>query len=130
MENPVGMLAMRGFMQQFEDEFDYEWKKYTIDYCAWGHNYQKNTHVWTSMVFWRPEGTQEEGVGRCRGKCPFGKIHVGPKGFWEHTYSIGQAISRVFWGKGRQTSKGAVPVDLHRELVKVRRDHYKRLRAL
>ena len=77
------------------------------------------------MVFWVPTGTQEEGVGRCRGKCPFGK--KGPKVFWEHTYSIGQASSRVFGGEGRQTSKGAVPVDLHRELVKVRREHYRKL---
>ena len=52
LENPVGMLAMQDFMQQFEDEFEYEMQRTTIDYCAWGHHYQKNTHVWTSMVFW------------------------------------------------------------------------------
>ena len=80
------------------------------------------------MVFWVPTGTQKEGVGRCRQRCPFGKIVE--KGFWVHDNSIGQESSRVFGGEGRQTSKGAVPVDLHRELVKVRRDHYKRLRAL
>ena len=79
------------------------------------------------MVFWRPEGIQEEGVGRCRGKGPYGKI--GEKGKWVHDYSIGQESHRVFGGEGRQTSKGAVPVDLHRELVKVRREHYRKLRA-
>jgi hypothetical protein len=127
LENPVGMLAMRDFMQQFEKEFEYVWQRLTIDYCAWGHYYQKNTHIWTSMVFWEPEGTQEEGEGRCRGKCPYGRL--GDKGKWVHNYLIGQESSRVFGGEGRQTSKGAVPVDLHRELVKVRRDYYRKLRA-
>ena len=80
------------------------------------------------MVFWRPEGIQEEGVGRCRGKCPYGRI--GDKGFWVVDNSIGQESHRVFGGEGMQMSKGAVPVDLHRELVRVRREHYRRhLRA-
>ena len=39
LENPEGMLAMQAFMQQFEDEFEYEMKKYKIDYCAWGYYY-------------------------------------------------------------------------------------------
>ena len=127
LENPAGMLAVQGFMQQFEKEFEYEMKKYKIDYCAWGHYYQKPTHVWTSMVFWVPKGTQPGGIGRCRQACPHGEI--GEKGHWVHNWSIGQESSRVFGGEGRQTSKGAVPVDLHRELVKVRRDHYRKLRA-
>ena len=79
------------------------------------------------MIFWEPEGTQEEGEGRCRGRCPYGR--VGDKGKWVHDYSIGQESSRVFGGESRQTSKGAVPVDLHRELVKVRRDYYRQLWA-
>ena len=79
MENPAGMLAMQEFMLQFQQEFQYEMKLLTVDYCAWGHYYQKATHIWTSMVFWMPKGTQEGGVGRCRGKCPYGKI--GDKGY-------------------------------------------------
>ena len=60
MENPVGMLAMQAYMQQFIVEFEYDLVSLimTIDYCAWGHYYQKPTHIWTSMVFWVPRGTQ------------------------------------------------------------------------
>ena len=45
LENLEGMLAMQGFMQQFEEEFQYLMQKLTIDYCAWGHYYQKPSHI-------------------------------------------------------------------------------------
>ena len=67
-------------------------------------------------------GTEGEGIGRCRQACPFGEI--GEKGYWVHNYSIGQESHMVFGGKGRQTSKGAVPRDLHREICRVRQEHY------
>ena len=68
---------------------------------------------------------QEDGTGRCRSQCKYGRW--GEKGKWVHDYAIGQESSRVYGGEGRQTSKGAVPVDLHREIVKVRRAHYKKI---
>ena len=52
-------------------------------------------------------------------------MEIGEKGYWVHNKSIGQESHRVFGGKGRQTSKGAVPVDLHREICRVRRRHYR-----
>jgi hypothetical protein len=127
LENPEGMLAMRHFMQRFEEEHQYVWVKKVIDYCAWNHFYMKPTHIWTSMVFWEPKGAQEDGVGRCRSQCKYGRW--GEKGKWVHDYAIGQESSRVFGGEGRQTSKGAVPVDLHKEIVQVRKTYYRRLWA-
>ena len=55
----VGMLAMHGYMQEFLEEFQYDVMQRPVDYCAWGHYYQKPTHdiVWTSMYFWQPSGT-------------------------------------------------------------------------
>ena len=110
-------------MLKFQEEFQYEMKQLCVDYCAWGHYYQKPTHVWISMVFWVPKGTQKGGVGKCRGRCPYGEI--GDQGKWVHNHSIGQESHRVFGGKGRQTSKGAVPRDLHKEICRVRREHYR-----
>ena len=127
LENPVGMLAKQGFMKQFEEEFQHLWRRRVVDYCAWDHYYQKPTHIWTSMAFWEPKGTQKDGVGRCRSQCPYGRW--GDKGKWVHNYAIGQESSRVFGGEGRPTSKGAVPVGLHREIVKVRREYYRQLWA-
>ena len=79
------------------------------------------------MYFWEPKGTQVDGVGRCRSNCPHGSW--GEKGKWVHEYAIGQDSSRVYGGEGRQTSKGAVPLDLHREIVQVRRAYYRKLWA-
>ena len=39
--------------------------------------------------------------------------------------SIGQESHRVLGGEGRQTSKGAVPADLHKEICRVRRERYR-----
>ena len=124
LENPEGMLGMRHFMKQFEEEHEHGVVKLVVDYCAWDHYYMKPTNIWTSMLFWEPKGVQEDGVGRCRGRCKYGSM--GEKGKWVHEHAIGQESSRVYGGEGRQTSKGAVPVDLHREIVRVRRAHYKK----
>ena len=105
------------------EEFKYTVVQRTVDCCAWGHFYMKATHVWTSMDFWDLRGTQEEGIGRCRGQCPFRCI--GEKGRWVHTYSIGYESHRVMGGKGRQSDKGAVPRDLHKEICRVRQAHYR-----
>jgi len=42
LENPVGKLATRPFMQRLL-EF-----RYTVSYCRYGTPYRKNTHIWAS----------------------------------------------------------------------------------
>ena len=49
---------------------------------------------------------------------------IGDKGRWVHEFSIGQESHRVMGGKGRQSSKGAVPRDLHKEICRVRQAYY------
>ena len=117
------MEGMQDYMQQFLEEFQYDVVQKTVDYCAWGHYYQKPTHVWTSMIFWEPSGTQAGGIGKCRQQCPYGEI--GHTRRWVHEFSVGQESHRVMGGEGRQSSKGAVPRDLHKEICRVRQAHYK-----
>ena len=78
------------------------------------------------MVFWVPTGTQSGGIGKCsvnsRQRCPYGER--GDKGRWKHEWGIGQESHRVYGGQGRQTSKGAVPLDLHKEICRVRQEYY------
>ena len=50
MENPVGMLAMQGYMIEFKKTVGTV-VKLQVDYCAWGHFYMKPSHIWPSMVF-------------------------------------------------------------------------------
>ena len=82
MENPVGMLAMQDYMQKFLEEFQYDVVQRTVDYCAWGHYCQTPTHVWTSMYFWEPSGTQE-GHRQVQATMPIwgdrGQGEVGPR---------------------------------------------------
>ena len=60
MENPVGMLAMQGYMIEFVETMPLPVVRLQVDYCAWGQFYMKPTHMWTSMVYWKPKGAQEE----------------------------------------------------------------------
>ena len=83
----------------------------------------KTTHVWTSMDYWVPKGTQADGTGRCRGRCPFGSI--GGNWKWVHEWSIVQESHRLKAGKGRKPNKGAAPLGLHKETCKAREDRYK-----
>ena len=70
----------------------------------------KATHVRTSMDFWELRGTQEEGIGRCRGQCLFRCI--GEKGRWVHTYLIGQESHRAMGGEGQTVEQGGSPSGL------------------
>ena len=99
-----------------------------IDYCAWNHFYMKTTHIWTSMVFWKPKGEQEGGTGSCRGWCPFGSSLRGEEtGRWSHGYDreIGQKSHQLVRGTGRKSNKGAVPLGLHKEICRVRQAWYR-----
>ena len=40
-------------------------------------------------------------------------------------YSIGQESHRVMGGEGKQSNKGAVPRDLHKEICRVRQAYYR-----
>ena len=55
MENPVGSLRKRPFMQS------QEWRELTTDqhtvgYCAYGAEVRKSTNIWTSLRQWEPQG--------------------------------------------------------------------------
>ena len=123
MENPVGMLAMQDYMQEFEQTEGLVVGRKTIGYCAWGQFYMKPTHVWTSMVFWKPKGEQKGGTGKFRGRCPFGSR--GTTGKWSHDYKIGQKRHQLVRGKGMKSNKGVPPLGLHREICRVMQARYK-----
>ena len=61
MENPVGMLAMQDYMQEFLEEFKYTVVRKTVGYCAWGHFY---------MMSRRGAGVRIE---RADGRNPLGR---------------------------------------------------------
>jgi hypothetical protein len=65
MENPVGSLRKRDYMQTAE------WQglvsEHSVTYCAYGLPYRKATNIWTTMKSWKPKGTT--GNGKCGFKC-------------------------------------------------------------
>jgi hypothetical protein len=49
LENPVGLLHTRPFMQKLE-----RFKNHT-SYCKWGRPFRKNTHIWSNVPVDLPE---------------------------------------------------------------------------
>ena len=99
MENPVGMLVMQDYMQKFMEEFQYEMVQQTVDYCAWGHYYQKPTHVWTSMVFWGADWDAARGHRQVQAAVP--PWEEGGK--WEVEARMGHRSGETqgVWGAGQ-----------------------------
>ena len=109
LENPVGDLARRDYMEGWELEH----VRREVDLCAYGHYYKKPTHIWTSVVRWKPRG--ETGDGRCRSKCGAG--YLGEKGRWVHRHALGVESQRAKAGKGRKEMKQAIPHLLYKEVL-------------
>ena len=59
VENPLGMLRSRPFMQRHADCMQ------IIDYCCYGALWQKSTCIWA----WGPDSFTWEGRARCRFDC-------------------------------------------------------------
>ena len=108
MENPVGDLATRDFMDPLTAQA--AMGRHTVDYCAYGHPFQKPTHVWTSSA-WSPRGAT--GTGRCGKECPQG--FVGSKGCWRHPEGLGRGRKLLPKGPDRKKQVNSVPVSLQLE---------------
>ena len=130
LENPVGMLCMQEYMIDWEENMNQAglcMVQMEVDYCAWSHWYKKPTHLWTSMVYWKPKGDQAQGTGRCRGQCSAGSR--GESDRWGHTFKLGQNSQAMKGERGRKVRKAAVPVGLHKEIINCRRGRYQRLKT-
>ena len=86
LENPVGSLKKRPFMQTEE------WKELTdlktVDYCAYGAEVRKSTNIWTTMRDWTSRGKTVNGRCKC---CE----HTGEK---QHAKVIAGNAERSFKG--------------------------------
>jgi hypothetical protein len=122
LENPVGSLTHRPFMQ------DIEWisqtTKHTVNYCAYGATYKKPTHIWTTMTDWQPKGVT--GSGRCEGKCgqlistgPHEKEEGGKKHRKRHIHAIAREAARLPPGPNRKQQLWSIPQQLQLELLQV-----------
>ena len=109
MENPVGSLAKQVYMGK-------RWKQprklEEVHYCAYGHVYNKPTHIWTNLYEWKPQG--QTGTGKCECRCNAGR--VGPKGKWRHRYTIAGDSAMEVQGRGKAAIKNMVPQLLQQEI--------------
>ena len=109
MENPVGSLEKQVYMGK-------RWKQprklEEVHYCAYGHVYNKPTHIWTNIYEWKPVG--QTGTGKCECRCNAGR--VGPKGKWRHRYKIAGDSSLEVQGRGKAAMKNMVPQQLQQEI--------------
>ena len=108
LENPNGGLQYRPYMVRLLGS------PICVDYCSYGHWYQKKTNFWTN-VDWSPCGNT--GNGRCNN----GECKMGPKKskgrFW-HTYALGQCSRRKRGGRGQKARRIMVPGLLHQEMIR------------
>ena len=108
MENPMGLLARREYMQDLPEG----WKRETIDQCVFGRDYKKATHLWHNFETLRLEGTS--GDGRCHGRCGKGQ-YVG--GQFRHFKAIAMEPIRGPRGHGHVKEKNALPEGLLRVVL-------------
>lgn len=109
IENPAEGMRYQRAMQEWERS---GYKRHKVEYCAYGHPYNKPTDIWTDLD-WAPAG--ETGDGRCGQRCTQGERTQ--DGTWKHKRAIAQESDREVQGPGRQEWKQLVPLALHRELA-------------
>jgi hypothetical protein len=105
MENPMGSLRHR-----IDTLSNSSWKslvkRKTIDYCAYDHEYQKRTDIFTTLDTWLPKGTT--GSGMCEQKCGHGSVQLKYAHF-QNMYNV--------TGPGKGARKNAVPSMLLTEIL-------------
>ena len=119
LENPVGGLAMRPYMNPGTGGWIHDKVlRREIHYCAYGHRYKKPTHIWTNLFAWDPSGETQTGTCTKTTRCGQGAINP-ETGKYKHHKSLGQASKQEVSGPGRAAYKASVPRNLHRELLRV-----------
>ena len=121
LENPMGSLARKSFMNQVD------WTNWVarrkVDYCAYGMKYRKSTHIWTTLLDWVPKGNTGNGV--CGGKCGQlmeGHSHKGERtktNSKKHIECIDGAANKLPMGPKRKQLLWKLPVLLQEELMEV-----------
>ena len=111
MENPVGFLSRRPFVQRYSSLLGLT--RRTVHYCAYGHIFNKPTHIWTNARSWKPTG--KTGDGLCGGKCDMGRMMK--SGRYKHYHGLAQEPIRGPRGAGALKLKNAVPAPLCEEWI-------------
>ena len=120
MENPQGGLSAQQYLKTWMTTHRGKVVVRGIDYCAWQHPYMKPTDIWTTKLWWEPQGVFPCVDGKCGGKCSGGSL--GESNRWGHVHKLGQQSWQMVAGRGRLALKAAVPVLLHKELLEARQD--------
>lgn len=106
IENPLGTLRRR--MDILSND---TWKRIaemkTIDYCAYGHEFQKRTDIFTTLREWLPKGNT--GSGLCEGRCGHGSKRLK----YMHYHNMYNVT-----GRDSAKRKNAVPYQLLDEMIK------------
>lgn len=105
MENPMGSLRHR-----IDTLSNQTWRnlveRKTVDYCAYDHEYQKRTDIFTTLKGWVPTGTT--GSGLCEQRCGHGSVKLKYAHF-ENMYNV--------TGPRKGARKNAVPANLLSEIL-------------
>ena len=92
-------------------------KLFRVDYCAYGFEYMKPTHLWSTLLRWLPKGLT--GTGTCMKCCPAGGWCTAEDGRRSYVHNIGLARDPKIGIRGDGSNKqlNAIPPMLHRECL-------------
>jgi hypothetical protein len=114
IENPVGSLRQRPFMRG--EELEEMLVRRTVNYCAYGKPYCKQTDFWTTLDSWVPTG--RTGNALCNdGQCGQGTRNE-RTGRFNHTEVIAGPDSKKPSGQHYKKTVWELPVELTREYMK------------
>jgi hypothetical protein len=113
IENPMGSLRKR-FDILTSESFRKWVERKTVDYCAYKHEFQKRTDIFTSLKDWNPSGLT--GTGLCEGRCPSGSKQPCPHNSEQMRYRHYENMYNV-QGKDSNRRKNAVPYMLLKEII-------------
>ena len=117
IENPVGSLRRRGFMDVSKWAPVMAAKLVRVDYCAYGADWMKPTNWWTSLMGWLPRGLT--GNGLCGRKCAAGAWKSNKSGVRVYYHKVGLARDPKIGirGKGSRRKLNSIPEVLHSEIM-------------
>ena len=103
-ETPRASFRCRPYMQLCAWPRVVEVVHRTVDLCALGHVYKKDTDLWTSLTNWMPQGST--GDRKCNHACGQGRFT--DMGSYQHFHALSVEPHRAVQGKGATAMRNAM----------------------
>ena len=114
VENPRAQMELRPVMRAVVKAGTVV--KKVVNYCVYGHLYNKPTTLWTTVRTWVPRGSSGDGRCSARGRCEFGGISE-ETGRYRHHKIIAGGKDRAVDNSKKAPLRNRVPGQLISEIL-------------